>query len=127
MRQSHENSIGVDSAFAAPKFERVRPPKNIHAFERLKNSLIAQEDVVAVESQSIAFDGIRALQRQMSSLRAGICPEPVAKVTVMQLKRLRLIAVVKVVNAFERMWLVACDTAPERDTYEEQERWEQMT
>jgi hypothetical protein len=116
MRQSHENSKPADSAFAAPKFERVRPPKNIHAFERLKNSLIAQEDVVAVESQSIAFDGIRALQRQISSLPAGICPEPVAKATVMQLKRLKLIAVVKVVNAFERMWLAACDTVLECHT-----------
>ena len=63
MRQSYEDSIRVDFAFAAPKFERVGPPKNVNAFERPKNSLIAQEDVVAVESQSITFDGIPALQR----------------------------------------------------------------
>jgi hypothetical protein len=103
MRHSHYNAIGVNRAFTKPKFERFRPPNSVHSLDRVKYPLISQEDIIAVQDQSRVNDRIRSLQRKMSTPNPGICPEPVTEVAVSQLKRLRLIPIVEVVNTFDRM------------------------
>jgi hypothetical protein len=119
MRHPHYDAIGVNRAFSKPKFERFRPPKSVHPLERLKYPPIPQEDIIAVQDQSRVIDRIRALEREMSTLNTGICPEPVTEVTVPQLKCLRLIAIVEVVNTFDWMWCLACEIPPAHENQNE--------
>jgi hypothetical protein len=78
----------------------------------VKYPLIPQKDIIAVQDQSRAIDRICTLERKMSTPSTGICPEPVTEVTVPQLKRLRLIPIVEVVNTFDWMWYLACEIPP---------------
>ena len=109
MRYSHYHAIGINRSFTKPKFEPVRPPKSIHSLERVKYPPISEEDIIAVQDQSRVVDRIGALEREMSTPNTGIRPEPVTEVTIPQLKRLRLIPIVEVVNTFDWMWCLACE------------------
>jgi hypothetical protein len=109
MRDSHYAAIGINRAFTKPQFERFRPQKSVHPLERVKYPPIPEEDIIAVQHQSRVIDRIRALERKMSTPNTGICPEPVTEVTVPQLKRLRLIPIVEVVNTFDWRWCLACE------------------
>jgi hypothetical protein len=73
---------------------------------------IPQKDIIAVEDDSRAIDRICTLKRKMPTSSTGICPEPVTEATVPQLKRLRLIPIVEVVNTFDWMWYLACEIPP---------------
>jgi hypothetical protein len=119
MRHSHYHAIRVNRSFTKPKFVRFWPPKSAHPLERLKYPPIAQQDIIAVENQSRVVDRIRALEREISTPRTGIYPEPVTEVTVPQLKRLRLIPIVEVVNTFDRMWCLACEIPPAHENQNE--------
>jgi len=85
----------------------------------VKYPLIPQEDIIAVQDQSRVIDRIRALERKMSTPNTGICPEPVTEVAVPQLKRLRLIPIVEVVNTFDWMWCLACEIPPAHENQNE--------
>jgi hypothetical protein len=119
MRHSHYDAIGVNRAFTKPKFERFPQPKSVHPVERVKYPPIPQEDIITVQDQSRVIDRIRALEREKSTPRTGICPEPVTEVTIPQLKRLRLIPIVEVVNTFDRMWCLACEIPPAHENQNE--------
>jgi hypothetical protein len=101
MLHSHDESVRIDLPLGEPEFEGLRPPKSVQAFDWVKDPLVAKVNVITMECQSRACDRIRAFERSISALSTGIHPEPVAKMALPQLKRLGLIAVVKVIHAFD--------------------------
>ena len=101
MLHSHDESVRIDLTLGEPEFEGLRPPKSVQAFDWVKDPLVAKVNVITMECQSRVCGRIRAFERSISALSTGIRPEPVAKVAVLQFERLRLIAVVKVVHAFD--------------------------
>ena len=119
MRHSHYDAVGVNRAFIKPKFERFRPPKSILPLERVKYPVISQEDIIAVQDQRRVVERIRALERKMSTPTTGICPEPVTEVALPQLKRLRLIPIVEVVNTFDWMWCLSREIPPAHENQNE--------
>jgi hypothetical protein len=119
MWHSHYDPIPVNRSFTKPKFEGFRPPKSVHPLERVKYPPISQEDVIAIQDKSRVIDRIRALEREMSTPNTGICPEPVTEVTIPQLKRLRLIAIVEMVNTFDWIGCLACEIPPASENQNE--------
>lgn len=93
----------------------------------MQDPLISQVDVRPVEGQSSAVNGINALKRFLPAFGTIICLEPVTETSCSQFERLRLVAVVKVVDAFNWKGSIGCEPGTEYEAERNSEQQEEVT